>query len=147
MTVNNCFAINVIVNDQNEVLLLKRTTATELGPGLWGFPAGHIEADETPDECAIRELQEEIGTDHSIELVNKIGPIKDTFYGGIYRIFLYHFRWLDGVIMLNHEHTDYAWVNKEDFRTYDVMDGIDEDLFYFDIWPRKYLNKDKLPVT
>jgi len=147
MAANNRFAINVMVNDQNQVLLLKRSTGTDLGPGLWGFPAGHIETDETPEECAIRELREEIGPDHTIELISRIGPVNDTFYGGKYRIYLYHFRWLDGVIILNHEHTDYAWVNKEEFRSFDVMDGIDEDLLYFNIWPKEYLHKDKLPGT
>ena len=145
MGVNTRFSINIVVNDQDQVLLLKRTAASKLGPGLWGFPAGHIEADESPADCSIREMQEEIGSNHEIELVNEYGPVSDSFYGGNYRIYLYHYRWLDGEVLLNHEHTDYAWVSKEQFRNYDVMDGMDEDLLYLNIWPRKYLNEAKLP--
>lgn len=147
MAIKNRFSINVIENNQNEILLLKRATETTLGPGLWGFPAGHIEEDESPADCAIRELREEIGTHHTVELINQIGPVNDTFYGGVYRIYLYHYLWLEGEILLNQEHTDYAWVSKEEYGNYDVMDGIDEDLLYFNIWPKKYLNQDKLPAT
>jgi len=147
MTIKSRFSINVLENDKNEILLLKRSYATKLGPGLWGFPAGHIKGNETPDSCSIRELEEEIDNEHSIELLNQIGPIRDTFYGGIYQIYLYHYRWHDGVIQLNHEHTDYVWVCKEKFIGYKVMDGIVEDLLYLKIWPIKYLNQDKLPAN
>ena len=139
------FSINVLENDRNEILLLKRGHQTNLGPGLWGFPAGHIENDETPEVCSIRELHEEIGDQFEVELVNQIGPIMDSFYGGIYQIYLFHYRWHCGEVHLNPEHTKYAWVSKEDFRNYSVMDGIDEDILYFGIWPGKYLNPEKLP--
>jgi hypothetical protein len=46
---------------------------------------------------------------------------------------------------LNEEHTEYAWVSREHYHHYHVMDGIDEDIDYFKIWPRSYLNPDKLP--
>lgn len=129
------FSINVLENDNSELLLLKRSKALTLGPGLWGFPAGHIEAGETPAQCAMRELHEEIGNQHRVELIQQMGPLCDTKYGGIYRIYLFHYRWLAGKVILNHEHTDYAWVDRKTFRNYDVMDGIDEDIFYLGIWP------------
>jgi len=146
MTIKARFSINVLENDKNEILLLKRSHAAKLGPGIWGFPAGHIENNETPDNCSIREMEEEIGNEHTIELIKQIGPIRDTFYAGIYQIYLYHYRWRDGVVQLNLEHTEYSWVSKEAFKKYQVMDGIDEDLLYLKIWPIEYLNQDKLPT-
>lgn len=140
------FSINVLENDRNEILLLKRGHDTTIGPGMWGFPAGHIENNETPDACSIRELKEEIGNQVNVELIDRIGPVRDSFYGGVYQIYLFHYRWTFGEIRLNNEHTQYAWVSKEDFRSYSVMDGIDEDIHYFRIWPIKYLNREKLPA-
>jgi 8-oxo-dGTP pyrophosphatase MutT (NUDIX family) len=140
------FAIDILENDRNEILLLKRSTDATLGPGLWGFPAGHIEAGETPPQCAARELEEEIGPQR-VTLVSQVGPVRDNFYGGVYEIFLFHFRWHVGAIRLNHEHTAYAWVDRDAYRNYSVMDGIDEDLAYFSIWPRAALNPDKLPAS
>ena len=141
------YSINVIENDANEVLLLKRSHKARLAPGQWGFPAGHREDGETPEQCAARELREEIGADHHVRLKRVLGPIRDTLYGGIYEIHLFHQRWLGGTITLNHEHTDHAWVSKERFRDYDVMNGIDEDILYLGIWPREYLREEKLPET
>lgn len=139
------FAINVLENKGNEILLLKRRAEAKLGPGLWGFPAGHIKPGETPGQCAERELEEEIGTEFDSELVVYLGPMRDTFYDGVFEIHLYHRRWLSGNVHLNHEHTAWAWVGKDAFRDYSVMDGIDEDLFYLGIWPVDYLNPAKLP--
>lgn len=31
--------------------------------GVWVWPGGHVEADETPDEAAVREVREEVGYD------------------------------------------------------------------------------------
>jgi len=140
------FSINVLENDRNEILLLKRGHLTTFGPGLWGFSAGHIESGETPEACSLRELREEIGNHMEVELINRMGPVRDSFYGGIYQIYLFHYRWRQGEIRLNHEHTEFCWVDKEQFRSFTVMDGIDEDLLYLGIWPRQYLNADKLPA-
>jgi 8-oxo-dGTP diphosphatase len=139
------FAINVIQNSDNELLLLKRARDAEIGPSLWGFSSGHLEPGETPDQCSLREINEELGCDCRLELLEKFGPVMDRFYGGKYQLFLFHFRWCGGAITLNHEHTDFSWVPKEEFRDYDVVDGIDEDIFYLGIWSDEFLNQAKLP--
>jgi len=141
------FAIAVIENVHHELLLLKRSGNAGIGAGLWGFPAGHIEAGEKPADCIQRELVEEIGPEHILKPVSSVGPVRDTQYGGIYEIYLYHYRWQYGTVKLNHEHTGYAWVGREDFRSYDVMGGVDEDILYLGIWPREFLHGDRLPAN
>lgn len=139
------FAINLVENSDNHLLLLKRGLKTQIGAGQWGFSSGRIEQGETPEQCSLRELHEEIGHDCILEKLNWFGPVRDRFYGGKYEIYLFHFRWQGGSITLNHEHTEYKWVSKEKYRDYDVVDGIDEDIFYMGIWPDEFLNQDKLP--
>ncbi|MEX2354180.1 MAG: NUDIX hydrolase [Gammaproteobacteria bacterium] len=141
------FAVNIIENSRNEVLLLKRCRNTRLGPGLWGFPAGHIETNESAEQSALRELAEEVGTNNKLEKIRELGPIRDTFYGGKFEIWLFHYKWLHGTVLLNHEHTDFAWVSKQRFKNYAVMDGVDEDIFYLGIWPKHYLRQEKLPAN
>jgi 8-oxo-dGTP diphosphatase len=138
------YAINVIENRDNELLLLQRSAEATLGPGLWGFAGGHIEAAETPAQCSLREIREELGPEHDIELLRQLAPVRDRFYGGSLEIHLFHYRWHSGRILLNDEHTRYAWVSREDYGGYPVMDGIDEDIDYFGIWPRSFLNRDRL---
>ena len=141
------FSVNVVENDHSEILLLKRSVSSQYGPGLWGFPAGHIEEDESPKECAERELFEEIGADISVELVRQLDPVSDEFSGRVYEFYLFHRRWLGGKVKLNHEHTDYAWVNRYDYKSYPVMRGVDLDLLYLDIWPGEHLNAEKTSVN
>jgi len=134
------FSINLVENARGELLLLKRSRMQKLGPGMWGFPAGHIEGDETPEDCSLRELREEIGQDFQLALIRRVGPIPDIHYGGIYRIYLFHYRWMHGKVKLNHEHTAWTWVGREDYRDYPVMDGMDEDILHLNIWPREFLH-------
>jgi 8-oxo-dGTP pyrophosphatase MutT (NUDIX family) len=140
------FAFTVIENNSNELLLLKRHPRARIGPGLWGFSSGHIETGESPEQCSQREIKEELGTRFMLEKIGQVGPVRDTLYGGIYDIYLFHYKWQGGSITLNHEHTEYAWAEREKFRDYAVVDGIDEDIYHLRIWPVNYLNPDKLPA-
>jgi len=143
--VKDRFSIILIKDKQGKLLFLKRSQHASLGPGKWGFPAGHIRENESPEKCAARELTEEIGNQIKIEYIKRFGPVRDFCYGGIYEVWLYCFLWHGGVIQLNSEHTEFAWVGREQFPTLDTMDGIDEDIAYLEIWPIEYLNKNKLP--
>jgi 8-oxo-dGTP pyrophosphatase MutT (NUDIX family) len=139
------FSICVVEDAQSRLLFLKRAPDRPLGPGLWGFPAGHIEDGETPADCARRELREEIGTRHSVTELARLAPMRDTSYGGIYEIHLFHFRWHHGDVQLNHEHTEYAWLAPGEHRRLEVMNGIDEDIRLLDLWPVEVLNVERLP--
>jgi 8-oxo-dGTP pyrophosphatase MutT (NUDIX family) len=130
-----CFSICLLEDSDGRLLFLKRAAAAKLGANEWGFPAGHIEARESAGACAQRELNEEIGPVHDIVLVNSLGPIRDSFYGGQYEIHLFHFHWLGGCIELNDEHTEFTWASATDFKNLNVMLGIEEDIVLLDIWP------------
>ncbi len=48
-------------NNSHQVLLVLRDNIPTIPyPGLWDVPGGHIEDNETPEECIVREMQEEI---------------------------------------------------------------------------------------
>lgn len=51
-----------LLDTDGRVLLAQRPRQKTLG-GLWEFPGGKLEADETPESCLIRELREELGID------------------------------------------------------------------------------------
>lgn len=42
------------------VLVARRAPGEKLA-GMWEFPGGKLEADETPQHCIVREIQEELG--------------------------------------------------------------------------------------
>ena len=52
--------VGVIVINDKKILLGKRKNAH--GEGSWGFPGGHLEFNESWEDCASRETREETGT-------------------------------------------------------------------------------------
>lgn len=61
------FAGGVVLNDQNQVLLQRRSDKN-----AWGFPGGALELGESAAEAALREIKEETGLDAAIEYLQGI---------------------------------------------------------------------------
>ncbi|MGR8918152.1 MAG: NUDIX hydrolase [Gammaproteobacteria bacterium] len=139
------YALNLLLDERERLLLLLRPAHARLGGGQWGLPAGKIEPGETPHDAALREMREEIGPGHDCELVRYLGPIRDTYYGGQFEIHLYQRRWRGGTVVLNEEHVDHAWVAADELRQYDVMLGIEEDIALLGFWPLSALNPERVP--
>ncbi len=68
----------VILNDKNEVVIIKRKF--EPNAGGWALPSGYVEINQTPAECAVDEMKEETGLDG--EVVVQLGY--DTEFSPIY---------------------------------------------------------------
>lgn len=68
----------VILKHNNCVLFGKRKGSH--GDGEWSFPGGHLEMNETPEECGKRELLEETGIDISNIQAIDCGYTNDIFY-------------------------------------------------------------------
>ncbi len=52
-----------IINDDGKVLLQKRSANKRFSPNKWGLCAGHVEANESLENAALREIKEEVGLD------------------------------------------------------------------------------------
>ena len=51
----------IIVNDKDEVLLLKRSSTARTEPITWSRPGGAVEFGEKIEEAVVREVEEETG--------------------------------------------------------------------------------------
>ncbi len=54
-------AVGIVL--KGELLLIDQRLETSMLGGLWEFPGGKIEEGETPAQCVVREIKEEIGID------------------------------------------------------------------------------------
>jgi 8-oxo-dGTP diphosphatase len=64
----------IFVNDERQILLLLRDNISGIPyPNMWDVPGGHVEKDETPEECIVREMEEEMNlTLDGFKLFSKI---------------------------------------------------------------------------
>ena len=109
-------AAAALVDVDGRVLLCQRPEGKQLA-GLWEFPGGKVEAGETPEECLIRELDEELGIQ-----VKPACLAPFVFASHAYESFhllmpLYLIRRWDGFVQ-RREHADLAWVRPAKFDDY-----------------------------
>ena len=52
-----------VINDQNQLLLQKRSANKRYNPNKWALCAGHVDAYESLENAVLREMKEEIGLD------------------------------------------------------------------------------------
>jgi 8-oxo-dGTP diphosphatase len=126
-------AVAVIQDVRDRILFLLRAKALSAGAGKWGFTGGGLEGEETPEAAMEREIREELGPEVRLALKSKVGPIPGLGQSHLL-VHLFHYEYLEGDIILNEEHTQFAWIAESEFRTLDVIAGVEEDLTYFGLW-------------
>ena len=105
-----------LVDPDGRVLIAQRPEGKSMA-GLWEFPGGKVEPDETPEAALIRELQEELGID---TWESCLAPL--TFASHTYEDFhllmpLFACRKWEG-IPHGHEGQRLKWVAAKDLRDY-----------------------------
>ena len=109
-------AAAALVDVDGRVLICQRPEGKQLA-GLWEFPGGKLEPGETPEQCLIRELNEELGIEvkeaclapfvfasHSYESMHLLMP-------------LYLCRRWEGMVE-RREHAALAWVEPMKLASY-----------------------------
>lgn len=120
--------VAVIKNSEDRYLVLKRHEGELVYPGMYTFPGGKIEGNETTEEALVREVLEEAG------LIMKPGKIllKDKSVirpdGQTAKYFSYMCEVEDdSVVALSKDFTDYKWVTVEELAALPHV-GLEEEL-------------------
>ncbi|MCD4741232.1 MAG: NUDIX hydrolase [Desulfobacteraceae bacterium] len=54
----------IFLNNKMQILLFLRDNIPDIPyPNMWDIPGGHVEKDETPKQCIVREMKEEMDLD------------------------------------------------------------------------------------
>jgi A/G-specific adenine glycosylase len=85
--------VAVIWDDQGKILIDRRRQEGLLG-GLWEFPGGKIEPEETVEACIKREIQEELGIE--VEVGDRLITIDHTYTHFQVTLNVHHCRHLSG---------------------------------------------------
>lgn len=128
------------INDNNELLILKRAPDKKVYPNKWDVVAGKIEDGEMPIKALHREVEEEIGINNFIILEEK--EEQYTFAELSYHVHLYLCKILEEKIILNKEHTEWKWVTLEQLKKEPLCNKLSEpfkkDLELFTKQQKKY---------
>lgn len=101
---------------RGETILAAKRSSTMSLPGMWEFPGGKIELDESPEEALLRELKEELQC--SAEIGEHIQTTEHEYEFGTVVLTTYYC-FLKGVEPRLTEHSEIRWVHVTDLDTLD----------------------------
>lgn len=110
--------IAAIIRQDDQVLLCQRKIGALAGK--WEFPGGKLENGETPEECLVREIEEELGI--TIEVDDIYQAVHTQYEHGDFLIIGYLARHVEGEISLR-VHSACAWVDMGRLMDYDLANA------------------------
>lgn len=117
----------LLINENNEVLILKRSKKVRTYKGLWGGVAGYVEKDEQPLETAFKEIKEETGLNRDqVNLEKKVDSIsfKDVDEGEEFFWCVHSFVFRvekKSKIQIDWEHSEYEWIPPSEIFDFDTV--------------------------
>jgi len=103
---------------QDGKVLLTRRPHDKRHPGMWEFPGGKVEPEESPEEALRRELNEELGVESSVN--------------GVFEVIYYRYDW-GAVLILAYTCTiltspiknigvaEHRWVSPDELSLYQIL--------------------------
>lgn len=107
---------------------------SDVHDGMWEFPGGKVEAQETKEEALIREFQEELGIE--IKVLNALCSIQDVRKDCILHVHAYICEWVKNDMQL-HAHHKLCFVEAKDLYQYAFEDADKEILDAVNTWERR----------
>lgn len=114
--------VAVIRNQQGKILIDRRRKQGEMG-GLWEFPGGKIESNETVEECIKREIKEELSLEIAVgKCLTVVNHSYSTFE---ITLFVHECQYLGGKPQLI-ACDEISWVNLEELNQYNFPEANQE---------------------
>ena len=87
--------------------------------GLWELPGGRINEHETPEECIVREIKEEL--DINVSIVKFLCKLRGTFRDIPMYVYAYLVDWKSGELEMR-VHSRIQWVNMNEINNYSIVE-------------------------
>jgi 8-oxo-dGTP diphosphatase len=113
----------VVLNTGDQILLLKRADHLP-SPGRWDFCGGGVDQDESPEEAALREVQEE----SSLTVTELTLLFEENHKEGENDVTLYFYSAITDQddISLSDEHSEYKWFTLQEINKLQLPDAMEE---------------------
>lgn len=132
----------IIYNDLGQYLITQRSLTKKAFPGKWTVPGGGLEIDDyinaTPTTAAgqwynalTNTLRREVKEEVNLEIEKPEYLLDLTFIrpDGVPVVVLsYYAKYKSGEVKLDDDSVDYKWVTLEEAKSYDIIDGIWEEI-------------------
>ena len=120
--------VAVVRNSEGKYLVLKRSEREIAYPGMYTFPGGKVEDNDTVEETLVKEVEEEAG----MKLKQGKILLKDKSFirpdGQTVKVFSYLCEVEDASkVTISDDFTDYRWITVRDLKTLPHV-GIEEEL-------------------
>lgn len=131
-----------IIEKDGKFLIVKRAPNEKAFPDKWTVPGGKLVYKEYkdlpykgdwPNWCGMMEwlVRKEVREESGVE-IGKPTYLTDLVFvrpdGYPVVVFSFWAKYKSGEMKLNHEMTDFAWVTAEEAKTYDLINGIDDEI-------------------
>lgn len=96
-----------LITRQNGQILVTQRSAVMRLPLKWEFPGGKVELNESPEDCVVREIAEELGI--QIRIIKRMTSQSYDYGSQIIRLIPFYCELFNGEIKLA-EHAAYQWL-------------------------------------
>ena len=127
----------IMLNNEGEILVLKRGDKVRTYKGMWGGIAGYIEENENSYETALKEIFEETGLEkRDVSLVRQLEPFIFTdFYDGKkydWEVFPFLFKTeKKSKVHIDWEHSEYRWIAPSKIKNMNTVPHLKDIVFRF----------------
>ena len=124
--------VTSFLNNNNKILILKRSQQVRSMKGLWSGVSGIIENNEIPVKRAKIEIFEEVGIkEQYIELIksgNEISVESPQYKNHQWIIFPFLFQTEISDIKLNWENSEFRWIHVNEFKEFNTVPSLEKIL-------------------
>jgi len=141
-------AAAAFIDKNGKLLILKRSPKHDFEGENWETVSGRLEQNLTEVKAELqREIKEELGKDFKCRIIAPFGTYN--FYRGEDKTqetvgIDYFCKYLSGKIKLSQEHTEYRWVDPQEFKKYQASDSLRSKVRLFSKIRDWYLKNEKL---
>lgn len=112
--------VAIITDEERRILITQRAPYASHG-GMWEFPGGKLEPDESATSALIREVKEEVG----IEVLEYafLGEVSHVYSHQAVTLLVYHVSSHRGEAMCCEDQTDMRWVDIANLATFEFPEA------------------------